>query len=743
MQPTRLDALAERLGSPAAWGRLLLRVVGLVAVMIGAAVLLAASLAPTVSVASTAVNAVDEQVFNFDPLPAELGDPSERSVIYARDGSVLAVLHGLENRRMVPLRRVPEHVQQAVLATEDSEFFRHRGVDWRAVARAAMGNAEAGEIRSGASTITQQLVQNVVLRDRSQTVRRKLREAVLATQLERRLTKRDILGEYLNIAYFGHGVYGIGTAAKYYFDRGVSELTVPQAAVLAGIIRTPAGNDPVDHPRAARIRRNIVLRQMAEQGFLGVRKAERLTAKPLRLRLHGPLKRGDSFFVAYVRHLLRNSTVLGPGTKAREEAVLRGGLRIYTTLDPELQRDAVRSIDAVLPSRGGAQSAVTAVDPRSGEILAIGVGPKRFGKGKDETQVTPAVPGLGSPVGRQPGSAFKPFQLVAALESGLSPTLTYNAGASYKFRRPGCRGYEPGNYADASQGVLDMYDATAVSSNTYFSHLLDLTGPRKLVEVAQRMGVTAKLTPYCSTVLGTNEVFGLDMASGMGTLANGGVHCTPYAISEIRDRHGRTLLRERPRCARAVEAGIAARATDMLRGPIENGTASANVDLDRPAAGKTGTTQNYGNAWFSGYLPQLSVSTWVGDPEGTNALTDARCGGAVTGGCLPTMIWSRFMNRAVSTLDLAAKDFPEPPPLPKGPVPSLVGRHVVDARRLAGAVGFRPTVQMTPSRIRPGIVIGQRPAAGRQAQLGGSIRLLVAKRVATPTRPATPPRRRR
>jgi membrane peptidoglycan carboxypeptidase len=736
MEPTRLDALAERLGSPTAWGRLLLRVVGLVAVVVGAAVLLAASLAPTVSVASTAVNTIDEQVFNFDPLPADLGEPSERSVIYARDGSVLAVLHGLENRRMVPLRRVPDHVQQAVLATEDAEFFRHRGVDWRAVARAAMGNVGAGEIRSGASTITQQLVQNVVLRDRSLTVQRKLREAVLATQMERRLTKRDILGEYLNVAYFGHGVYGIGTAAEYYFDRRVSKLTVPQAAVLAGIIRTPAGNDPVDHPRAARIRRNIVLRQMVDQGFLGARKAKRLAAKPLRLQLQGPLRRGDSFFVAYVRYLLRNSTVLGPGVKAREEAVLRGGLRIYTTLDPKLQRDAVRSIEEILPGPDGAQSAVTAVDPRTGEILAIGVGPKRFGKGKDQTQVTPAVPGLGSPVGRQPGSAFKPFQLVAALESGLSPTLTYNAGASYKFRRPSCRGYEPGNYADASQGVLDMYDATARSSNTYFSHLLDLTGPEKLVEVAQRMGVTANLTPFCSTVLGTNEVFGLDMASGMGTLANGGLRCTPYAISEIRDRHGRTLLREGPRCARAVEAGIAARATDMLRGPIEAGTATANVDLDRPAAGKTGTTQNYGNAWFSGYVPQLSVSTWVGDPGETSALSDSRCGGPVTGGCLPTMIWSRFMNRAVSTLELPVMDFAEPPPLPTGPVPSLVGRTVSDARRLAGTFGFRPTVQPTPSRIRPGTVIGQQPAAGRQAQLGGSISLLVAE-------PPAPPRRRR
>ncbi len=734
MEPTRLDALAERLGSPTAWGRLLLRVVGLVAVVVGAAVLLAASLAPTVSVASTAVNTVDEQVFNFAPLPANLGDPSERSVIYARDGSVLAVLHGLENRRMVPLRRVPDHVQQAVLATEDSEFFRHRGVDWRAVARAAMGNAEAGEIRSGASTITQQLVQNVVLHDRSLTVRRKLREAVLATQLERRLTKRDILGEYLNVAYFGHGVYGIGTAAEYYFDRPVSKLTVPQAAVLAGIIRTPAGNDPVDHPKAARGRRNIVLRQMAEQGYIGHKKVKRLVSKPLRLRLGGPLRRGNSFFVAYVRHLLRNSTVLGPDVEAREAAVLRGGLRIYTTLEPRLQRDAVRSIADVLPASGGPQSAITAVDPRSGEILAIGVGPRRFGKGKDETQVTPAVPGLGSPVGRQTGSAFKPFQIVAALEAGLSPTLTFNAGASYKFKRPGCRGYEPGNYADASLGVLDMYAATARSSNTYFAHLLDLTGPRKLVEVAQRMGVASELTPFCSTVLGTNEVFGLDMASGMGTLANGGVRCTPYAISEISDRDGRTLMRERPRCARAVEAGIAARATDMLRGPIENGTATANANLDRPAAGKTGTTQNYGNAWFSGYVPQLSVSTWVGDPDGTSALTDARCGGPVTGGCLPTMIWSGFMNRAVSTLGLPAKDFSEPPPLPKGPVPSLVGRTVADARRLAGTFGFRPSVQPTPSGIRRGTVIGQQPAAGRQAQLGGTVNLLVADGPPTPRR---------
>ena len=720
----RLDATAERLGRPDLWVSAASRIVGLVVVIVGAGLLLAASLAPTISVASAAVETVQRDVLTFDPMPESIGERPERSVVYARNGRVLAVLHGVENRELVPLEEVPLHVVNAVLATEDADFWEHRGVNWRAVGRAFANNIRAGRITSGASTITQQLVKQVVLKDTSQTYQRKLREAYYATQLEERLSKEQILAEYLNLAYFGHGVYGIGTAAEYYFDVPVSEIGVAQGALLAGMIRAPEINDPIDRPADARGRRNIVLRQMAEEGFITQAQLQRWRRLDLRLNPARRAPAGKSFFVTYVTELLKRQPALGPTRQARAEAILRGGLTIRTTLDPRLQRAAVKSIRSVLSDVDGPQAAVTALDPRTGEILAIGVGPKAFGKGPNRSSVTPAVRGLGSPAGRQPGSSFKAFQLVAALEDGISPAYTFNAESSYEFTQTECNpsDYEPGNYADASLGVLDMAEGIAKSSNTYFAHLADLTGPERLVETAQRMGITTELSPFCSTVLGTEEVFGLDMAAGYGTLANNGEHCTPFAITEVLDRHGRTLLRNAPTCTPAVQPDIAATATDLLRGPIEFGTAASNGQIGRPAAGKTGTTDNYGNAWFVGYVPQLVASTWVGHPARTQTLYDGRCsGGQVTGGCLPTMIWAEFMRKAMDELDLPVAEFPDPPPLPKAEVPDVVGSTAEVARDVLDAAEFQIQAKTKSSYEPAGTVLAQSPKPGSLLETGAAV----------------------
>ena len=725
----RLDATAERLGRPDLWVTAASRIVGLVVVIGGAGLLMAASLAPTISVASAAVETVQRDVLTFDPMPESIGERPERSVVHARNGRVLAVLHGVENRELVPLDDVPIHVQNAVLATEDADFWEHRGVNWRAIGRAFANNIKAGQITSGASTITQQLVKQVVLKDTSQTYQRKLREAYYATQLEQRLSKRQILAEYLNLAYFGHGVYGIGTASEYYFDLPVSEIGIVQGALLAGMIRAPEINDPIDRPADARGRRNIVLRQMAEEGFITRAQLQRWRRFDLRLNPARLAPAGRSFFVTYVTELLKRQPALGPTRQARAEAILRGGLTIRTTLDPRLQRAATSSIRAVLTEVDGPQAAVTALDPRSGEILAIGVGPKAFGKGRHRSSVTPAVRGLGSPAGRQPGSSFKAFQLVAALEDGISPAYTFNAQSSYEFTQTECNppDYAPGNYADASLGVLNMGEAVAKSSNTYFAHFEDLTGPERLVETAQRMGITTELSPFCSTVLGTEEVFGLDMASGYGTLANEGEHCTPFAITEVLDRHGRTLLRNAPTCTPAVQPDIAATATDLLRGPIEFGTATTNGQIGRPAAGKTGTTDDYGNAWFVGYVPQLVASTWVGYPARTQTLYDSRCsGGQVTGGCLPTMIWSDFMRKAMDELDLPVAQFPEPPPLPKAEVPDVVGRTAEEARDIVEAAEFQIQAKTKSSYEPAGTVLAQSPKAGSLLETGAAVVVTVS-----------------
>ena len=725
----RLDALAERLGRPGLWGHIAARLIGLALTILGAGFLLAASLAPTASVASAAVDKVQRDLLTFDPLPSSIGERPERSVVRARNGKILAVLHGVENRKLVPLSDVPVHVQNAVIATEDEAFWEHRGVNWRAIARAFANNIKAGEVTSGASTITQQLVKQVVLKDTSQTYQRKLREAYYATQLEERLSKEDILTEYLNLAYFGHGVYGIGTAAEFYFDRPVSDITVLQGALLAGMLRAPEINDPLDRPKDALARRNIVLTQMEDLGYITAAQLRRGLKAGLRLDPAEKSPAGKSFFVTYVTELLKNQPALGATRQERAEAILRGGLTIRTTLHPGLQKLSERAIRSVLRDRDGPQSAVTAVDPRTGEILAIGVGPKKFGNGRNRSSVTPAVPGLGSPAGRQPGSAFKVFQLVAALEDGISPAYTYNAGASYEFTQTECNppDYSPGNYADASQGVLDMAAAVALSSNTYFSHLEDLTGPERLVEVARRMGITSELSPFCSTVLGTEEVFGLDMAVGYGTLANRGRRCEPYAITQVIDRHGNTLLRNLPTCTQAVDTDVAATATDLLRGPIEAGTATTNGQIGRPAAGKTGTTDDYGNAWFVGYVPQLVASTWVGYPARTQTLYDGRCSsGQVTGGCLPTMIWAKFMRGAVDRLDLPRRGFPTPPPLAKAEVPDVVRRHVRDAQSILETAQFRIQTKTTASSEPAGTVVRQRPRPGSMLELGAAVIVTVS-----------------
>ena len=686
--------------------------------ILAASLLVGLSLGPTAGMAATMLQEAEGGLFDFPPLPRDLGEPDERSVVLARDGSVLATLH-VENRKTVELDDVPLHVQQAVLATEDADFYRHDGVNWRAIMRAAVGNLRAGGVTSGASTITQQVVKNVVT-GADRTLKRKVREASYAVELEKRLDKRAILELYLNEAYFANGVYGIATAAEYYWGIDVGDLTLAQGALLAGMIRVPEVNDPRDHPKAARDRRDIVLRQMAEERFVTREAAERAQRRPLDLDIHPITEPRNPFVVDYVRHLLEQDPALGPDRIARQRAILRGGLEIHTTLDPELQDTAQEIIAAVLDRDGDPQAALAAVSPKTGEILALGFGPNAYGKGAGQTEVFPAVPGMGSS-GRQAGSAFKAFQVVAALEDGVSPGYSFEAGSSYTWKPPTCSRHTLGNYADASQGVLDMAAATAVSSNTYFARLVELTGPAKLVDVANRMGITSALPEVCSLVLGTGEVFPLDMAAAFGVLANRGVRCPPYAVAKVVDRNGRTLTRGGGDCDRVLERGVAARATSLLRGPIERGTASRNGRIGRPAAGKTGTTNNYGDAWFTGFIPQLSAAVWVGHERPAPMRGNPSCPRGVTGGCLPTMIWSRFMKRAIALLDLPVESFPPAPAISTAPVPSVVGMTQKAAEATLEDAGFNVAAVTVVDHRKAGTVVRQQPPGGGRAPRGGLI----------------------
>ena len=701
-------------------------------ILLAAGLLLGASLAPAASFTAGIVTEVDEGLFDYPPLPDDLGEPWERSVILDRDGGELSVIRD-ENRIVAELADVPDHVQEAVLATEDRDFLAHDGVDWSAIGRAAVDNVTAGEITGGGSTITQQLVKLVVL-DSEQTLDRKLQEAIYAIELEQRLSKGEILAAYLNEAYFGNRVYGIATAAEFYWGKDISELGVTEGATLAGMLRAPNRNDPVANPDRALARRNIVLAQMGRAGFLDEDEADELQATGLELDVQPLAEPSEPFFVNHVRNELLDDPALGADREERERTLRRGGLEIRTTLDPALQDLAQDAITDLLDGDDDPLAAIATVEPGTGELLALGVGPKGFGSGENEIEVNLAArEGGGS--SRDAGSAFKPFMLAAALEEGLSPGYTFEGGVDYEFDNVACEaGYAPANFGRAAHGAMDMSRATEISSNVYFAHLLDVVGMEPLVDALEDAGVPISDRdgliegPICSLVLGAAEpagVFPLEMATAYATFANEGERCEPYAVAEVVDRHGRTISRAEPDCTAAFDPGAANRVTDLLRGPIESGTASANGQIGRPAAGKTGTTQNSEDAWFVGYVPQLSTAVWTGH-EQPETMTHSLCGGNVTGGCLPTILWRDYMRAAIDALDLEVAEFPEPPPLPSATVPAVVGQPLETAEATLAEAGFSSEATEVEHWADAGTVVDQTPAGGSSADEGTLVGLDVS-----------------
>lgn len=718
--------------------RLLLAILIIPLLIVGAGTALGAGMVPLVSPMADFTHRVDTEILDFPELGDILGDytADERSVVLDSGGEELAVLRAV-NRVNVDIQQIPLHVQNAVLATEDQDFRTHKGVNWQAIGRAAAGNIQAGDIESGASTITQQLIKNLT-GNAETTIERKLQEAVYAIELERTATKDRILEIYMNEAYLANQVYGFGTAAEFYFSKDIAELTFDEAAMLAGLLRAPNANDPLVNPRNALDRRNIVIQQMVDADFITEIDASKvlIDAPPNAtdeeiLDLMGVnINRIDApeepFFVSYIRTLLREIPELGIDPDARENYVLRGGLAINTTVNPDMQEIAKTAITNTLTDLEGPQAALTSVDPRTGEILAIGFGPKEFGSGPGQTEVLPAVPGVGSSFGRQPGSSFKAFEIVAALEAGVTPAYTIDTPSPYQPQKF-CQGtgWSPGNYSDGAGGTMNMVRATAVSSNVYFAAMVDqFTGPDGLAETATRMGIVntdlfapgEAEAPVCATVLGASEVYPLDMASGFGTMANSGINCAPYAITSIENAAGDVIYEGGDDCIQSISPDHAATATSLLRGPIESGTASRNGQIGRPAAGKTGTTDEWADAWFVGFIPQMSTAVWVGN-ETPSTMTDPRCGN-VTGGCLPTMIWADFMKSAIDYRNLEVADFPPPPRLPSDRVPSVVGMTEGQAESTLAEAEFS-SESVSVSDYRPaGTVVSQSPLGGSEAPKG-------------------------
>jgi penicillin-binding protein 1A len=581
------------------------------------------------------ITAVAGQIPNCDPtrVPREVDGH-----IYANDGrTILATLRGSESRILVGPGDIAPIMQQAIVAVEDKRFYEHRGVDLRGIGRAIWADITSKKVVQGGSTITQQFVKNSCVTT-ARTISRKLKEAALAWQLEQRWKKPRILTAYLNTIYFGNGAYGIQRAAQTYFNTSAAKLTLPQAALLAGIPADPTRFDPVTNPKTAKARRLEVLKAMASQNEISEADLEAAAHAPLPRAsdVHLPGIEGPApFFVNYVKQQLIEKY----GTRK----VFGGGLDVESTIDLRLQRLARHAIESVLKEPNGPSAALVAIRPSTGEILAM-YGGDNF----RQSQFNLAVQGE-----RQAGSSFKPFVLATALREGVSPSTTFPSKPVSIFI--GDKYWVVHNYENDYMGSADLATATIVSDNSVFAQLTRLVGPANVARTARRLGITRHLNPYFAIGLGADPVSPLEMARAFSTFANEGRRVDgsafgnrPRAIARVANPQGRIVDNNRPIARTVLTHDDDALLTSILEGVVRSGTGKRAALRDRTVAGKTGTTENYGDAWFVGYTPQLATAVWVGYPNKLKPMLSEYHGEAVAGGTFPAEIWRAFMQPALT-----------------------------------------------------------------------------------------------
>ena len=594
------------------------------------------------------VTSIASEIPSLDP--ARLQAREVDGYIYAGQPSnrVLAVLRGSQSRIIVPSDKIAPLMKQAIVAVEDKRFYEHRGVDVHGILRAVWQDVRNQRVVEGGSTITQQFVKNTYVKSQ-RSIGRKLKEAALAWQLEQRWSKDRILTAYLNTIYFGNGAYGIQQAALTYFHRPAKDLRLAEAALLAGIPSDPARYDPVTNPRAARERRDVVLRDMLDQGDITYRDYASAThaklPRPEDVHLSG--KQGPApYFTNYVEQQLIDR--YGSGR------VFGGGLHVRTTIDLDVQRFARQAITKWLTNPDGPSAALVAVDPRNGKVLAM-IGGNNYRK----SQFNLAVQGE-----RQPGSSFKPFVLATALREGISPDTTFVSGP---VQIPlGDKLWFVHNYENSDLGRISLATATEFSDNTVYAQLTQLVGPAAVVRTARRLGITSPLKSYFAIGLGAEAVNPLEMARAFSTFANHGRRIDgavfgnrPRAVTVIRNEAGGLVDDNRAIGRPVLTENTAAMVTSLLRNVVTGGTGrQAQLSDGRQVAGKTGTTENYGDAWFVGYTPQLVTAVWVGYPNTLQPMLTEYHGHAVAGGTFPALIWKSFMERALPYLRDTPEDFP-------------------------------------------------------------------------------------
>ncbi|MFP5377813.1 MAG: PBP1A family penicillin-binding protein [Acidimicrobiia bacterium] len=693
-----------------------------------------ATLRPTTLFLALAVLVGGACTWTAPPLESTSAPPlAESSQILAADGTVLTALHGEENRETVPLSRVPAALRDAVVAIEDERFWEHKGVDTRSVLRAVYTNATEGEVVEGGSTITQQYVKNELV-GAERTLRRKLQEVSLAYQMERRYTKERILELYLNTIYFGNGAYGVQAAAKEYFGIAVDHLSLGQAALLAGLIRAPNRTDPYVDPQRAAGRRRVVLDKMVELGRASAEEAAAADAEPLIPATPAAERYPAPHFVERVKRFVLDDPRFGPTAEARRDLLFRGGLRITTTLDRRRQEAAESAVAKVLSQpEADPAAAVASIEPGTGFVRAL-VGGRDFFGTAPEAKFDLATQGS-----RPAGSAFKPFVLAAALEQKVPVTKFYDAPGTMTIPLPR-QPWTVSNYEGQGGGRMTLLDATIRSVNTVYAQLILDVGPADAVATAARMGITSPLQPYPSAVLGTNDVTPLEMASAYGTLANRGLAVPPAFVTRVAGPDGRVLYQHQHFQKRVLDQANVDAEVDVLRQVVERGTGVA-ARIGRPAAGKTGTGQEWRDAWFVGFTPELATAVWVGFPDRQRSMVPPATRIVVTGGSWPAEIWSLYTSAALA--DVPISDF-APPPAPAADdgdpvlrvVPPLVGLPVEQAEDVLGRDGFLGVRAAVPSAdYPPGYVVGATPDSGLLAPAASSVTLRVSTGPPTATVP--------
>jgi membrane peptidoglycan carboxypeptidase len=724
---------------------------------------------------------------NFQALPAELSVPplKQRSRLLAADGTVLATFYS-QNRVYVPMDRISREMRDAIVAIEDARFYDHNGIDVRGTFRALIANTQAGQVTQGGSTITQQYVKNVLAATAdsreekaaatADTLTRKLRELRYALGLEEEWSKKRILEGYLNIAYFGSQAYGIEVAAQRYFSVPAAELNAGQAATLAGIVKFPSLYDPLVNPKESEERRNFVLQRMADENMISQRQATKYARQPLKKTLkpsdltRGCLVSPAPFFCDYVEESFLSDPAYGASRKDRRKLLYGGGLTIRTTLEMDDQASAQEGIETYLPTGDPSDrvAALAMMEPGTGNVTAMAQNLK-YGDGKNASYINHAVDlRYSGTTGQQPGSTFKIFTIAAAIEEGepmddliVSPSSRVMPYGTYQ----DCEGntqqtWPVTNYSSAPAGTYDMYGGTALSINTYFAELAKRTGLCNVWDVASRAGVTVASTgqaPLDDTayqvtpgIIGGSDVLmsPLTLAESYATFAARGLHCEPRVITAIRTITKEDVDVPKPDCEQVIDPEVADAVNDVLVGVVENGT-GAPMDLGRPTAGKTGTTNDFRALWFAGYTPNMAAAVWTGHPRApsrypmANVTINGEYSSAWAGSTLPGPIWKIAMLGALEDVPVASFT-PINPELIDGAqltLPSLAGLSPEDAVKQLDALDLRSTISDTEvASYQPeGTVAYTSPGAGNTVQPGTAVTLYLSSGVPPPPEPEPEP----